>query len=190
MWHERMVRLYDADVLGPSIHRTVARTIIQSEALYSVTVGATLVSYVTRSDIFYVGSCMVPPLVVRTSNQVSALLLTPIPTAVRTCRAFRSRLSSRMSGSTISRGRYLRQTTRIFRSSTFSAWSTALEPRWGLLSPHQPSYSPPQATRRKTRFSMEPRRGTRLPLLEPGRAWMLELYGHDVLRARSCTIFE
>ncbi|EIW52796.1 uncharacterized protein TRAVEDRAFT_53236 [Trametes versicolor FP-101664 SS1] len=63
MWHERMVHLHDVDVLGPSIHRTVARTIIQSEALYSVTVGATLASYVARSDIFYVGSCMVPPLV-------------------------------------------------------------------------------------------------------------------------------
>ncbi|KAL1943744.1 hypothetical protein VTO73DRAFT_4189 [Trametes versicolor] len=63
MWHERMVRLHDVDVLGPSIHRTVARTIIQSEALYSFTVGATLASYVARSDIFYVGSCIVPPLV-------------------------------------------------------------------------------------------------------------------------------
>lgn len=72
MWHERMVRLHDVDVLGPSLHRTVARTIIQSEALYSVTVGATLASYVARSDIFYVGSCMVPPLVVRAPGEVSA----------------------------------------------------------------------------------------------------------------------
>lgn len=72
MWHKRMIRLHDADILGPSIHRTVARTIIQSEALYSVTVGATLASYVARSDIFYVGSCMVPPLVVRLQTKSSS----------------------------------------------------------------------------------------------------------------------
>lgn len=70
MWHERMVRLHDANVPGPSIHWTVARTIIQSEALYSASVCGNLASYVARSEIFFTFACMVPPLVVRTPGNL------------------------------------------------------------------------------------------------------------------------
>lgn len=66
MWYERMVRLHHVDeISAPSIQRTVVRTIIQSEALYSATIVATLASYAARSEAFYVCTSMVPPLVVR-----------------------------------------------------------------------------------------------------------------------------
>lgn len=66
MWHERMVRLHHVDeISGPSIQRTVVRTIIQSEALYSATIVGTLVSCAARSESFFVCTSMVAPLVVR-----------------------------------------------------------------------------------------------------------------------------
>ncbi|EIW52793.1 uncharacterized protein TRAVEDRAFT_53233 [Trametes versicolor FP-101664 SS1] len=64
MWHERMVRLHHVDeISGPSIQRTVVRTIIQSEALYSATIVGTLVSCAARSEAFFVCTSMVAPLV-------------------------------------------------------------------------------------------------------------------------------
>lgn len=72
MWHDRMVRMHHLDENSdPSIHWTVARTIIQSQALYSLTVGATLVTYVVHSEVFFAVSSMASPLVVGAPGRFS-----------------------------------------------------------------------------------------------------------------------
>ncbi len=59
-----MIREYRVDVPGPTMPWRVARTIVQSEAVYSATILANLILYVTRSSGFFVTSFMLPPLVV------------------------------------------------------------------------------------------------------------------------------
>lgn len=64
MRHDRMIREYRVDVPGPTMPWRVARTIVQSEGVYSATILANLILYVTRSSGFFVTSFMLPPLVV------------------------------------------------------------------------------------------------------------------------------
>lgn len=64
MQHDRIIRNYRADSPGPTIPWRVARTIVQSEAVYSATILANLVLYVIRSTGFFVTAYMLPPLVV------------------------------------------------------------------------------------------------------------------------------
>ncbi|KAL1943749.1 hypothetical protein VTO73DRAFT_4194 [Trametes versicolor] len=63
MRHDRMIREYRVDAPGPTMPWRVARTIVQSEAVYSATILANLILYVTRSSGFFVTSFMLPPLV-------------------------------------------------------------------------------------------------------------------------------
>ncbi|OJT04210.1 hypothetical protein TRAPUB_5087 [Trametes pubescens] len=63
MQHDRIIRNYRADVPGPTIPWRVARTIVQSEAVYSATILANLILYATRSTGFFVTAYMLPPLV-------------------------------------------------------------------------------------------------------------------------------
>ncbi|KAL1943745.1 hypothetical protein VTO73DRAFT_4190 [Trametes versicolor] len=63
MQHDRIIRNYRADSPGPTIPWRVARTIVQSEAVYSATILANLVLYVIRSTGFFVTAYMLPPLV-------------------------------------------------------------------------------------------------------------------------------
>ncbi len=64
MRHDRIIRNYRADVPGPTMPWRVARTIVQSEAVYSATILANLILYATRSTGFFVTAYMLPPLVV------------------------------------------------------------------------------------------------------------------------------
>ncbi|KAI0819723.1 hypothetical protein BC628DRAFT_968367 [Trametes gibbosa] len=66
-WHARAAtraaRLLNADTAMISMHWEVARTILQSEALYSATVVANLVAYVTHSRLLFLTTTALPPLV-------------------------------------------------------------------------------------------------------------------------------
>lgn len=65
MRYDSIVRRYCTTTPGPTVHRKVARTIVQSEAVYSASILAQLVLYLTHSTYFIVAGYIFPPLVVR-----------------------------------------------------------------------------------------------------------------------------
>ncbi len=65
MRYDSIVRRYCTAAPGPTVHRKVARTIAQSEAVYSAAIVAQLVLYLTHSTKFLVSGYIFPPLVVR-----------------------------------------------------------------------------------------------------------------------------
>lgn len=65
MSYDSIVRRYCTTTPGPTVHRKVARTIVQSEAVYSASILAQLVLYLTHSTYFLVAGYIIPPLVVR-----------------------------------------------------------------------------------------------------------------------------
>ncbi|EIW52815.1 uncharacterized protein TRAVEDRAFT_31879 [Trametes versicolor FP-101664 SS1] len=63
MRYDSIVRRYCTTTPGPTVHRKVARTIVQSEAVYSASILAQLVLYLTHSTYFLVAGYIFPPLV-------------------------------------------------------------------------------------------------------------------------------
>ncbi|KAI9058908.1 hypothetical protein FKP32DRAFT_1761336 [Trametes sanguinea] len=64
LWHNRrMHRLFKAEDVYKSAHWQVMKTVLQSEALYSVAVVANLVLYALRSNAVYITFAALPPLV-------------------------------------------------------------------------------------------------------------------------------
>lgn len=64
-WHDRRAKRYHAPH-GHSVHWRVMRTILHSEAAYSLGVVLNLAACAARSQLVLLTSCVLPPLIVRT----------------------------------------------------------------------------------------------------------------------------
>lgn len=66
-WHDRRAKRYHAPH-GHSVHWHVMRTILHSEAAYSLGVVLNLAACAARSQLVLLTSCVLPPLIVRTPS--------------------------------------------------------------------------------------------------------------------------